>query len=380
MIGLLGAALLLLKITYFAALVPIAAIALVQMHGLRGFAAACVAGLAVVLPVTLMLGVGYWMAYAEDLRLVAGTELRPDLGASLSQIAAAPQFIGGTLLAIAAAMMIRRVAPPVTGLAAFLMIPAFLYIASQNFGHAQLWLVLLTVLLLAMRPEAGAVDFLGTDLRPAMTCAAVAAFAVALPSVFNIAKSPLSNMAYDKSRFLLLMPEETGHSDVFARQDRAYMPTAQVYMDQRLDDWAPYGPVVERADVPELKGVSFPFCEFQAGSRAMLETLGAELVDAGVPEGSRLFTADLLAAYWFFAPVVPPEGSAPWYYGQLTGLENTDYVMVPKCPFATRARDIIIGELAASDMAFTLVRDNDLMALFRVGGDRDQPNISPATR
>ena len=77
----------------------------------------------------------------------------------------------------------------------------------------------------------------------------------------------------------------------------------------------------------------------------MLETLGAELVDAGVPEGSRLFTADLLAAYWFFAPVVPPEGSAPWYYGRLTGLENTDYVMVPKCPFATRARDIIIGEL-----------------------------------
>ena len=74
----------------------------------------------------------------------------------------------------------------------------------------------------------------------------------------------------------------------------------------------------------------------------MLETLGAELVDAGVPEGSRLFTADLLAAYWFFAPVVPPEGSAPWYYGQLTGLENTDYVMVPGDRLA-RARAALEG-------------------------------------
>ena len=98
----------------------------------------------------------------------------------------------------------------------------------------------------------------------------------------------------------------------------------------------------------------------------MLETLGADLAAASLPEDSSLFTADLLAAYWFFAPVRPAEGSAPWYYGGLTGMENTDYVMVPKCALTAGVRDLIIRELAASEFTFTLVRNNDLMALYRV--------------
>ena len=40
--------------------------------------------------------------------------------------------------------------------------------------------------------------------------------------------------------------------------------------------------------------------------------------------------------------------------------------MVPKCAFAAGARNIILAELATSTTQFALIRDNELMALYRV--------------
>ena len=366
MIGLLGAALLLLKVTYFVTLVPVAAIGLARMHGLRGLGSALVAGFAVVVVVAVVHGPGFWLAYLDDLLLVAGTEYRPNLGTPLGKIVAAPGYIGATIVGLVAAMMIRQVVSPATGVAVLLMVPGFLYIAYQNFGNDPQWLLFVPVLLLALRPEPEALAFFRADLRGAMSVAAVAGFAVFFPSFFNIATSPLAHLSFDKSRFLPMLPEAAGHQDVFVRRDRAFMTTAQVFKDQEPGAWARYGDETGRAPVAELGGVAFPHCEFQAGSRALLETLGADLTAAGLPEGSTLFTADLLAPYGFFAPVRPAKGSAPWYYGGLTGIENTDYVMVPKCAFTSGVRDVMIRELAASDVRLELVRDNALMALFAV--------------
>ncbi len=366
MIGLLAAALLLLKITYFVTLVPVAAIALARMHGTRGIVSAIVCGLVVVVTVAVIHGPAFWLAYLDDLMLVAGTEYRPDLGTSFGSIVASPTHIGATIIGIAAAMMLRQVVSDAAGIAVLLMIPGFLYIAYQNFGNDPQWLLFLPVLLLALRAPSGTGAFFGADLRHAMTVAAVAGFAIFFPSFFNMATTPLAHLSFDKSRFLPMLPESEGHQDIFVRRDRAFMTTAQIYRDQEPGAWARYSAELGRASLPELEGVAFPHCQWQAGSRALLETLGVDLVEAGVSEGSTLFTADLLAAYRFFAPVRPAEGSAPWYYGGLTGLENTDYVMVPKCAFTAGVRDLMIRELAGSDLSLTLVRDNDLMALYRI--------------
>lgn len=365
-IGLLGAALLLLKVTYFITLAPVAAIGLAGMHGFRGLGSAVMAGFAVVAVVAVAQGPGFWLAYLDDLLLVAGTEYRPNLGTPFGDIVAGPGYVGATIVGLTAAMMIRRVVSPATGVAVLLMVPGFLYIAYQNSGNDPQWLLFLPVLLLALRPEPGARAFFGADLRAAMSVAAVAGFALFFPSFFNIASSPLAHLSFDKSRFLPMLPEAAGHQDIFVRRDRAYMTTAQIFKDQEPGAWARYGDEIGRAPVSALQGVSFPHCEWQAGSRALLETLGGDLEAAGLPEDSTLFTADLLAAYWLFAPVRPAEGSAPWYYGGLTGMANTDYVMVPKCAFTAGVRDLMIRELAASGVALTLVRDNDLMALFQV--------------
>jgi hypothetical protein len=229
--------------------------------------------------------------------------------------------------------------------------------------------VFLPVLLLALRPDAGCGEMFGIDLRQAMTGTAIAAFAVFFPSFFNIATSPLAHLSFDKARFLPMLPETSGHQDIFIRRDRAYMMTAQVFRDHEAGPWERYAEEVGRPPASEFQGVRFPSCEWSAGSRALFESLGADLASAGLPEGSRLLTADLLSAYHLFAPLEPPKGSAPWYYGGLTGLENADYVLVPKCAFTAGVRRIVLGEMQASGAEFSLVRDNELYALFSVSGE-----------
>ncbi|MDJ0637547.1 MAG: hypothetical protein QNJ20_01835 [Paracoccaceae bacterium] len=366
MVGFLVAALLLLKITYFVVLLPVAVLAFLGTSGPRAVIAAIVSGVAVALLVMVTQGLGFWLAYLADLRHVAGNEVRPFVGQTFDKIVAGPPFIGATLLGLATVLMVRRIAAPLVGLSVLILIPGFLYITYQNFGNDPAWLLFLPVFLLSLRPEPGTGGIFGVDLSRAMTVSAIAAFAIFFPSFFNIATSPLAHASFDKARFIPMLPEAHGHQDVFIRADRAYMTTAQVFKDEEPGPWAAYRERAGRAPVTEFQGITFPQCEFGAGSRAMLETIGADLTKAGLPEGSRLFAADLLSAYWFFAPVMPAPGSAPWYYGGLTGFEETDYVLIPKCGFVNGVRALVVEEMKASDYRFTIQRDNELYALFAV--------------
>ena len=366
LVGLCLSALVLLKVTYFVTLAPVALIALAGLHGWRALLAALIIGLVAFLAVTGVYGIQFWLSYASDLQLVARNEIRPFVGPTFDQIVAGPKYIGATLVGIATALVVRSVRSDLVGVAALLMVPAFLYISYQNFGNDPQWLLFIPVLLLAIRPAEDRYKVLGFDTRHVSTAAAVAAFAIFLPSMFNIALSPVKHLSLGTERFLPMLPESAGHQDLFIRRDRAYTMTAQIYRDQEPGPWARYATEINRPPIPEFQGISFPHCEWMAGSRALLETLGADLQSANLPPDSTLFVADLLAAYWFFAPVSPPKGSAPWYYGELTGLQNSDYVMLPKCAFTTGVRNIVMRELQASNTRLTLVRDNALMALFQV--------------
>ena len=368
LIGLLSALLLLLKVTYFVTLVPAAALAILRRWGLLGLAAAVIGGGAVVLVATLFLGVDFWMAYLADLRLVSRSTVRPFAGVSLGEIAAGSAYIGATLIGIAMVMLVRRAGHEEIATSIVLLVPGFLYITFQNFGNDPQWLLFVPVMLLTLRPAEGTATVLGTDLRQAMSGTAIVAVVYFLPSLFNIALSPVDHLAFDKSRFLPMLPEATGHQDVFIRTDRAYSMTAQVYMDQRPGPWEPYARIIDRPPPPSFQGMTFPNCEWMAGSRAFFEVLSEDLSRADLPEGSRILTADNLIAFWLFGPWEPPQGSAPWYYGGMPGLSNADYVLIPKCGFLTSVRGIMIDDLKASGADFTLVRDNDLYALFRVGG------------
>ncbi|MEM9425204.1 MAG: hypothetical protein AAGA06_00740 [Pseudomonadota bacterium] len=364
LIGLLAAALLLLKITYFVALVPVAAIALWQMHRVRGLTAALIAGALVIATVTIAHGFGFWLAYLHDLRLVSSTDVRPAVGMSFDEIAADPTHLGATLIGILTVLILRRAAPDATGLAALFLIPGFMYVTYQNFGNDPHWLVFLPVLLLAYRPRLEGSLF-GFDAQRAATLGAVSAFALFFPSFANMAMSPLSHLSFDKSEFVRMVPESAGHPDIMIRQDRAYSMTARVLFNVEPGPWSPYAETGV-GEVVEYDGIRFPECRWLAGTKGYFETHSADLLAAELPDGIRLFTADLMAAFWFFAPVTPPDGSAPWYYGGLTGLEDTEYVLVPKCAFSPPVRNIVLTEMETSPLEFTLVRDTELSAIYRV--------------
>lgn len=366
LIGVLCAVLLLLKITYFVTITPIAALALGTRWGMRPIIAAILAGLVVIAVATVWFGPAFWLAYLHDIRVVTGSDVRPFVGVPLSEIVAGPAYVGATLVGLATIFLIRKSGHDAVKTAVVLFLPAAIYISYQNFGNDPQWLLLVPVLLLGLRPEAGYSAVFGVDLRRAMETTSLLAVAVFFPSLFNIAMSPVEHLAFDRDRFVPMLPAEIGHQDIFIREDRGYTMTARLQMDQEEGPWSVYAERAERPPKQVFEGITFPSCDWMAGSRGYFDMLTADLNQSGIPEGSSIFTADILSAFWLFGPYTRPENGAPWYYGDVSGLENSDYVLIPKCSFVSRVRGIMIDDLNASDQSFEMVRDNALYALFAV--------------
>lgn len=363
-VGLLAGCLLLLKITYFVAVVPAAAVALAVRWKRGGLLAAVAGGAAVVLVATLFRGPGFWLGYLGDLVNVTGSEVRPFVGVPLSDVIASPEYFGASMTGIAAVILVRRTGQPALALSVLLMLPGFIYVTYQNFGNDPEWLLFLPVLLMSLRPAEGFARIAGADLRAAMASVALVAGALIFPSLANIALSPIEHAAFPRDRFVPMLPAERGHQDIFIRLDRANTMTAQVHLDETRGPWAKYSEDTGREPPLEFGGVRFASCEWMAGSRAYFVEFTRDLQAAGIPPGSQFFTTDILTAFWLFGPYAPLQEGAPWYYGELSGIGNADYILIPKCSFVDRVRRIMIGELNAADPDVELVRDNELYALF----------------
>ncbi|NNE81835.1 MAG: hypothetical protein HKN18_16325 [Silicimonas sp.] len=365
-IGVLFGALALLKMTFFVSLAPGVAVAVLVHWKGRGFLAALIGGLGVAAITTLWMGVSFWGGYLGDLQSVTGSEVRSNVGVPLNDIISGALYIGATLVGVASVLLIRRAGHDTMALAILLLMPGFIFISYQNFGNDPQWVWILPVLLMSLRPEIGFAALAGVDLRVLMASAAWMAVALNFPSFVNNASSPIEHVAFDKDRFVPMLPAERGHQDIYIRVDRAYMMTAQVFKDLEQEVWSPYSEIVERAPLQEFGGITVPHCEWMAGSKAYFEVFTADLVTSGIPAGSQIFTADILSGFWLFGPFEPLQGGAPWYYSGLAGFQNADYVLIPKCSFVARVRGIMIKDLKASGAEFNLVRDNELYALFSI--------------
>lgn len=364
-IGAMFAVVLLIKMTYFVALLPAAALMVVARWKIPGLVSALVSGAAVLLVVTLVTGPSFWLAYLSDLQIVLGNEIRPNVGKSLHEVTAGKFNIGVTLLAMVSILLVRRTGNDGAAIALMLLVPGFIYVTYQNFANDPIWIVFVVLLLLQFKPEEGAM--IGPwDLRQSMVVGAAAGLAMIFPSLYNTAISSLEHTAYKESRFVPMIPESKGHQDLFVRIDRGNEITAQVYLDQEIEVWSEYSEIIGREPKVEFEGITFRYCELEAGSRAHFERIARDLQEKGIPEGSRLFTTDILIGFWLFGPYEPPENGAVWYYGNLTGLANSDYVLIPKCSFVSPLRRVMVKDLKNSDFKFSLVENNDLYALFSV--------------
>ncbi len=365
-IGLGLSALVLLKVTFFVALLPGVALVLFLQNMRRTIAIAVATGVVVAVAATLVLGGGFWQQYIGDLLVVSASDIRPFPSVPLSDLLTQSKTLAITIVGFLIYLLVSRAGHRPQALGLLLLIPGCFYITYQNFGNDPKWLVPLIALMIALRPEQGARIVNGTDLYTAVTAVSLAGALLFLPSAVTMTMSPLRHMVQDVAAYEPMLPAQPDHQDIMVRADRGYTMTAQLQLDVPGSAWARYRDLAERNAPLEIAGVQIPQCEILAGSLAWLTEFERDLAEADLPTQSTLFVTDILAALWLFGDFAPLPQGAPWYYGNLSGLEIADYILVPKCGFVTRIRNVMIRELIASDIDLAVVRDNELYVLFRL--------------
>ncbi|KAB2885687.1 MAG: DUF2029 domain-containing protein [Albidovulum sp.] len=362
LIGLGMGALVLLKVTYFAAFAPGIAVALLARRQGTMIAAALIAGLCVVALTTALAGPAFWAAYVEDLVTVATGETRAAPGESFIDVIVAPLYMCGSLALIAAVIFLRQAGRAVEGLALLVLMPGFFYVAYQNFGNDPQWLYLLALFAFLLRPGPGATNGMGWDLRVALTVTGIAALCFGAPSAINLAFSPWRHLAADTEDTVPLLPRLAAHDDLRTPEGRLYTVNLKEPYDQPGDPFAAFRELAKREDPPVLNGEALPECQIEGGISGWFELVDDDLTEAGFA-GSAILGTDLYSAYWMFGDFRPVKGAAPWYYGGLSGAENADYVVVPLCPMAFSLRSEMLKTFEEGGWTLREVRRTPLYIL-----------------
>lgn len=361
-LGLAMAALVLIKVTYFAALMPAVVVTLMVRRWWGMAAAALIAGLAVAGIVTAWAGVGFWPAYLGDLVAVATSPTRPQPGEPWTAVLAAPAFMAASLTLVAAVILLRQAGRMTEGLMLLFLMPGFFYIVFQNFGNDPQWLVLLALLALRLRPEPGLRGGFGWDMRAALGQVAVLALAFGAPSALNLAYSPIRHLASPAKDMRPLLSGLPAHDDVLALEARIYGMTVTVAGDGPDTPYAGYRAMADRGEPAVLNGEELPVCELQTGIVAWFETVTRALAANG-HAGQRLLAADLYSSFWLWGDFRPVPGAAPWSYGGTAGIANADYLVVPLCPVSASARAATLKALDAAGWRLTEVERTPLYIL-----------------
>lgn len=367
-LGLAMALLTLLKVTFMVAFaVPILLILLLRRDFARVGAAVLVAALALGLSV-LVLGLDFWLAYAGDLIATAKSDLRGYPGMEPVLLASAPAYVVGTVLTLAAVVVLRSGGRPEAGLAVLVLLPAAIYVTAQNFGNDPKWMWLLGLILLATRPEAGRLAAFAWDARGALSVIASGLLVASAPSFVNMISSPFRNWSEDPGAYIAMLPNRPRHDDF-----RVYVEQAMKVDLIRPGDGTGSGlewtrDFIERKDPVVFMGEELEVCYQKSGFQGWARTIAADLVTAGY-DGQQIFNVDLLNIYWLLEPSLPPlAGAAPWIYDGLPGWKAADLVLVPNCPLQPPVRayfaEKIAEKIAAGETRLTEVRRTPLYTLW----------------
>ena len=364
-IGLCMAALFMLKMTYFVAFVPAIVLGLVMRKSYQTLGVALVAGLIALGSVTLFAGVAFWQAYLGDLLTVAGSDVRPQPGENLGTLIMAPAYLGGTLAAVFGVLLMRQTEDQAGGAALLLLVPGFIYVTFQNFGNDAQWLVMLAILLFTLRPAVVVPSRQGWNLRYALTMVGGAALVMAVPSMFNLASSPLRHLRLNTGWYEPILPRMEAHSDIRVLTVRTSRVEARVVMDGEGLQHLAKGAM--REDAATLMGETLPRCELEMGLPGWIDAIAQDLEQAGLTTGKQLFVADAFSSHWLFSDLEPLQGGAPWHYGGLPGVGAADYLLVPLCPAEPDIRKQVLDDInARSDISLKEIRRTRLYVLLDI--------------
>jgi len=355
----------LVKVTYFGpCLIPIA-VALIGRRAWTAIFTALGFGLAVAVAVTLLAGTPlFWLAYLRDLATVAASEVRPQPGLPFGEVVGAPAYMGGSLVLIAAVILLRQARRSTEGLVMLMLMPGFFYVQYQNWGNDPQWMGLLALLIVAARPAAPVLNGWGWDTTKALGLVATAAFAFAAPSAINLAYSPFRHLAANTEHHTPFLPGSGVHEDLQTASVRALRLDGKQAMDLPGMPFAAHTDPELREFVTEWQGETWPECQVELGMIAWFDAIADDLEASGLAAGKTAFAADILSSFWLFGAFEPLPGASPWYYGGLPGIDRADYLLVPRCALSTKVRKLILDAVDEAGMAPHEVRRNEMYVLY----------------
>ncbi len=349
-IGLAFSVMAMIKVTYFAAFLPAVLVALFTRGAGKTVLWALLSGLIAVALMTVYVGTPlFWLYYLLDLMNVAGSSVRPQPGLPFGDVVSAPAYLSGSLLALIAVVFLRQSGQMREGLVLMLLLPGFFYVTFQNFGNDPQWVGLLAILLISLVPDRPVYNGFGWDLQRGILLAATVGFVLAMPSFINIAQSPFRHLVTDTEEYVPVLPGVVGHEDLLTFDVRANRLDAKYAIDGPDTIFAAFYDEEMRKDQVVFLGEDLPWRSLDLGMIAWFRVISDELVASGEVEGKAMFVADLLPSYWMFGAGDPVPGAAPWYYGDLTGIENADLLLVPLFPLSVDVRKKILDEITEQE-------------------------------
>lgn len=342
------------KVTFALAFAPALVLGLALRHDWRAMGA----GLAVVaicaaIP-TALFGVVFWQAYIGDLLQVSSSGIRPRAGVDWATLLLAPRFLVGNLVLCACIYLLRKGDRPNLGLILIFLAPAFFYVTYQNYGNDPKWLALLAVLMVTI----------GSDAK--YRGLALVAAALIAPSFLNMAISPFRHLIASKEGYVAAF-NIAPHGDVFTPTNRVNRVQERRTVTFAEPEFTALNEFADMVEDVSFQGVTYPSCQQELGLLGIMRDIAADLRQFGLGDDARIFTADTFGSLWMFGGFVPLQGGAPWYYGQLSGFENADYVLVPTCASTPRAFRAITEDIAALDsLRLEELRRTELYNLYRI--------------
>ncbi|MEM9428213.1 MAG: hypothetical protein AAGA32_01790 [Pseudomonadota bacterium] len=359
LIGMAGAVLVLLKVTYAVALLPFALVAVLHDRAWAMLAGTLIGALSALAVATVTLGgVAFWQAYLGDLILVSTAPLRPFPGEDLGMLLGGPSGLPASMLLLLIVVFWRKTRRAREGMLLLFLAPGWVYITFQNWGNDPKWLALLAVLLVAVPAPERARPFFGQPAARAGGILAVVSLVLIAPSMSNIAMSGSRHLLLDKDGFAPIF-DDIARSDILVMVDTHRRPSTQ----GRLAE-VDFGPPPDMSPEPVVfLGEELGSCQTVMGLVGWLRKATDQLGAIEEAVGRSVLSADLLDAMWLFGPFERIPGQGPWYYGSDRGFDAADYVLVPLCPMSGRARRIKLALIEEAGWEMREVVRTDLFIL-----------------
>ncbi len=365
------AALAMLKMTFFVPLAPAIIVILLAQKQAGILLKSLLVGGAIAAALLVWLGGAFFAAYFDNLLvLTSATTERNAATNSFASIVAGSRSILGSFVLLGGLLVFRKSGHMQQGLVVLVLAPVFAYITYQNWGNDPKWLFILIMYFWVNLPSSSDRVTLNLPARQSIQTLIVVAATLIIPSGISLAVSPLRAALSSKEGFTKI-PLPPQLADIWLKDRRIFnLPIRQV-----MDGMPPLLPLQEPVII---NGYQFPDCSVAETIIPSGVAIARQIEALDYVRGRPVLTADILNMAWLLGDITRVKGAAPWYYGDTSGLDNTDFLAVPLCPVDTGLRRQMVTQFMDNGYGLVEVYRSSLLVLYRV--IRPAPQDAPPDR